>query len=151
MNRLQALERRGLSARLESTKRSSFVRRLASFGMCCLFLACLATTCQPQLPFERPSIVPASGPISGGTEVTIIGRNFSATSAVLFGDQAASSLTIVNDEVIRATTPPHPAGAVDIVILGPPNSVQLFAQAFTFEEPGVVTSPVPLIISVTSP
>ena len=105
--------------------------------------ACSASMCQTQLPFERPSIVPSSGPIAGGTEVTIIGSNFDASSAVIFGDQAASSFTVVNENVIQATTPAHEAGAVDVVILDDDNDTQLFAEAFTFEAPAAEPLPEP--------
>ncbi len=97
--------------------------------------ASTASTCQVPLPFERPSIVPSNGPTAGGTQVTIIGSNFSASSAVLFGDQAAAEFTIINENVIQATTPAHAAGVVDVVILDDDNEIQLFPEAFTFEEP----------------
>lgn len=110
----------------------------------------LATTCQPQLPFERPSIVPATGPVDGGTEVTIIGNNFSASSAVLFGDQAASSFTVVNESVIQAVTPAHPAGAVDVVILDENNEAQVFSESFTFEAPAASPAPAPTPLTIVS-
>jgi len=112
--------------------------------------ACTASTCQVQLPFERPSIVPSNGPIAGGTEVTIIGSNFSASSAVLFGDQAAAELTIINENVIQVTTPAHPAGVVDVVILDDDNEIQLFPEAFRFEAPAAQPAPTPTPLSITS-
>ena len=119
-----------------------------------VFWACSASMCQTQLPFERPSIVPSTGPIAGGTDVTIIGSNFDESSAVIFGDQAASSFTVVNENVIQATTPAHPAGAVDVVILDDDNQIQLFAEAFTFEapaaEPAPEPAPAPTPIAITS-
>ena len=150
MSRVAALGGQGSSSRPEATKKSSVVRCAASLGICGVLLACLATTCQPTLPFERPSIVPANGPAAGGTEVTIIGRGFTASSAVLFGDQAASSVTVVNDSVIRATTPAHTAGPVDVVILAARDRRQLFAQAFTFEDPPVVPAPAPTPLTIFS-
>lgn len=139
-----------------STRRlSSTVKPLVSRRTTVLFIggtlfACLATMCQPQLPFDRPSIVPANGPVAGGTEVTIIGNNFSASSAVLFGDQAASSFTIINESVIQAVTPAHPAGAVDVVILDEDDAAQLFSQAFTFEEAATLPAPAPTPLSIAS-
>ncbi|MCC7002496.1 MAG: IPTL-CTERM sorting domain-containing protein, partial [Gemmatimonadaceae bacterium] len=65
------------------------------------------------------SITPTTGPVQGGTTVTIDGADFSGASAVRFGAVAATSFTVVSDTRIIATAPPNAAGAVDIIIVTP--------------------------------
>ncbi|MGE4254461.1 MAG: IPT/TIG domain-containing protein [Xanthobacteraceae bacterium] len=62
---------------------------------------------------------PSSGPTLGGTTVTITGSNLSGATSVMFGGTAATSLTVVNDTTITATTPAHAAGTVDVAITTP--------------------------------
>ncbi|MEZ0579117.1 IPT/TIG domain-containing protein [Nocardioides sp. MH1] len=52
------------------------------------------------------SISPSSGPITGGTEVTITGTGFSAATAVDFGSGHVTDFTIDSDTQITATAPP---------------------------------------------
>ncbi len=52
------------------------------------------------------SIVPNSGPIAGGTKVTITGSSFTTASAVKFGSTPASAFTVDSDTQITATVPP---------------------------------------------
>jgi len=57
---------------------------------------------------------PNSGPLSGGTTVTISGANFTGVSAVTFGDTAATSFSVDSLTRIRAVAPPHTAGTVGV-------------------------------------
>jgi hypothetical protein len=60
----------------------------------------------------------SSGATAGGTSVTITGTGFSGASAVSFGSTPAASFTVVSAARIRAITPPHAAGAVDVIVTG---------------------------------
>jgi hypothetical protein len=51
--------------------------------------------------------------------VTITGAYFTGTTTVRFGDTNASQLTVVSDQEVKALTPAHPPGKVDIVIVTP--------------------------------
>lgn len=63
------------------------------------------------------TISPVSGPVSGGTTVTINGFGFSSSGlGVKFGGAAATSVTFVSDTKITAVTPPHVAGFVDLEV-----------------------------------
>jgi hypothetical protein len=60
--------------------------------------------------FPPPSIlsaVPGSGPISGGTEVTIVGSNFDVDgrTQVFFGSQPAKSVSCISPGECKAVTP----------------------------------------------
>ena len=65
-------------------------------------------------------ITPNSGPVAGGTVVTISGTNFVGTSSVTFGGTAANlAACTVTDSLITCTTPAHAAGSVDVAITAP--------------------------------
>lgn len=150
MNHSLHSNRRTKSSAFKTNRRSKLARCISAIAAIGMAFVSIATMCQPALPFETPSIVPANGPSAGGTEVTIIGTKFSESSAVLFGDQAASSFTIVNENVIQAVTPVHPAGAVDVVIIDDDDLVQLFASAYTFEDPPAEPAPAPTPLTIAS-
>jgi DNA-binding beta-propeller fold protein YncE len=62
------------------------------------------------------AISPSSGPVAGGTTVTLTGTNLTGASAVSFGGTAASSFTVNSASQITATAPAGAAGAVDVTI-----------------------------------
>jgi hypothetical protein len=62
------------------------------------------------------SVSPQSGPVSGGTTVTITGTGFTGTTKVAFGPVAAGSFTLVSDSEITAVTPAQPAGARGVYV-----------------------------------
>ncbi|RUR01400.1 IPT/TIG domain-containing protein [Labedella endophytica] len=65
------------------------------------------------------AIDPEAGPIAGGTDVTITGSCFTGATDVLFGDESATSFTVVSDTEITAVTPAGDAiGAVDVTVVG---------------------------------
>jgi len=67
-------------------------------------------------PPTAASLTPNSGPVTGGTKVTITGTGFSAATGVTFGGIAGSEFRIVSDTEIRVSTPAHAVGTVDVVI-----------------------------------
>ena len=92
------------------------------------------------------SVSPASGPISGGTSVTITGTNFTGATRVNFGIVAATNVTVVSATAITATSPTA-TGIVDVTVTTPGGtSATSSADQFTFA--AVVTK---LSISAASP
>ncbi|HET6793321.1 MAG TPA: IPT/TIG domain-containing protein [Acidimicrobiales bacterium] len=86
----------------------------------------------PPSPTVR-SVSPRTGPASGGTWVTILGSGFSGAEGVRFGQAAATRFTVDSDGRIRALTPVHLPGSVDVVVdtprgASPPSS----GDSFTF-------------------
>lgn len=77
------------------------------------------------------SIDPTSGPIAGGTEVTIIGTNFMDGDTVKFGDSPAGSVTVVSDTEIHATTPGG-TGVVDVSVTNGAGQTGTLPDAFTY-------------------
>ena len=70
------------------------------------------------------SVIPAEGPASGGTTVTITGTGFATCTIcspalppeVLFGSTQAESVTLVNETTLRVVTPPRPPGQVQVTV-----------------------------------
>ena len=65
----------------------------------------VAPTPQSLFPYIQ-SITPASGPLAGGTMVTIFGDNFTDIATVKFGNELAT-FTIINSTQILATSPAY--------------------------------------------
>ncbi|PJJ71104.1 IPT/TIG domain-containing protein [Diaminobutyricimonas aerilata] len=66
------------------------------------------------------SLSPGSGPLTGGTVVTIDGTGFANATGVTFGGVSATDVEVLSDDRIRATTPPATdPGTVDVVIVDP--------------------------------
>jgi prepilin-type processing-associated H-X9-DG protein len=61
----------------------------------------------------------SSGPVIGGTVATINGTGFTGATVVLFGTTPAAAFTVNSDTSITATSPPGPAGPVDIIVTTP--------------------------------
>ncbi len=102
-----------------------------------------ATPPAPPTP-TTTGILPTSGPVGGGTAVTLTGTNYSAGATVSIGGSAASSVTVLNATTITAGTKPHAAGAVDVVVTSNGVANTLMA-AFTYEAPAPPPPPLPPI------
>ena len=91
------------------------------------------------------SITPTSGPAAGGTSVTITGTNFTPSTAVHFGNVAATAVTVSGTTSITATSPAEPAGTVNVTVTTPagPSSTST-ADEFTYTVPatGAAYTPV---------
>ncbi|MER5430680.1 IPT/TIG domain-containing protein [Streptomyces sp. NPDC002588] len=60
------------------------------------------------------AVQPLSGPIAGGTQLTISGRGFTGATAVTIGNLPATGFSVTADTSILATAPPHAAGAATV-------------------------------------
>ena len=70
----------------------------------------------------RPSVTsvsPATGSSSGGTWVDISGGALSRETAVSFGGVSAARVEVVSDSQLRALSPQHDPGPVDITVTTP--------------------------------
>ncbi len=85
---------------------------------------------------EVTGVSPNSGPIAGGTSVTITGKYFTEAYSVTFGGADARSFTVLSDTSIRAVAPDHGAGTVDIQVSTPGGSSKIVsADRYTFTAP----------------
>nr|WP_246670128.1 IPT/TIG domain-containing protein [Bradyrhizobium stylosanthis] len=87
------------------------------------------------------SISPTSGPTTGGTTVIITGTNLSGASAVKFGANNATGVTVNSSTQITATSPAGTAGIVDVTVTtSVATSATSAADQFTYVAAPTVTS-----------
>jgi hypothetical protein len=92
------------------------------------------------------SVSPSSGPMAGGTSVTITGTSLTGASSVQFGSAAASSFTVNSGTSMTATSPPGQVGAADVTVTTPGGtSADNPGDVFTY------TSPAPPTVTNVSP
>jgi alpha-tubulin suppressor-like RCC1 family protein len=85
------------------------------------------------VPPTVSSISPARGAVVGGWPVTITGTNFVAgQSMITFGGSVATNVVVASATSLTATTPPHAAGVVDVVVTTPDGNATI-AAGFTFD------------------
>jgi hypothetical protein len=86
------------------------------------------------------SIDPSSGPLAGGTAVTITGTGFEAGATVTIGGASATSVVVVSDTSITAVTPSGTAGAKDVVATNADSGLTgTLAGGFTYAPGGAST------------
>jgi hypothetical protein len=117
----------------------------------------LASGCSPAPVPAVTSIAPMSGPVAGGTSVTVTGTGFEAPLTVAFGDNAATDVVVVSETTITATSP---AGTgvvptVDVVVLAiggksAASASDLFTYLPDLDAPGAPPKPTVTIVCRTA-
>jgi subtilisin-like proprotein convertase family protein len=97
------------------------------------------------------SVTPGSGDVSGGTDVTITGSNFSAGAEVRFGVYKATNVVVINETTITAATPANIPGAVDVTVSNPPNSDDLVPSGTLVNGFTYTGAPLPPVIKRITP
>ena len=119
-------------------------------GMSAISMADKFTYVAPPAIPTIASISPTSGPVAGGTPVTITGSNFTGATKVLFGAVAASSFTVNSATQITAVSPAAAgSGTVDVTVTTPGGTSAISpADKFTYVAPPAI--PIVTGISPTS-
>ena len=76
-------------------------------------------------------VTPPNGPTAGGTATTLTGLNFASPCSVAFGGNAATDVSFVSSTSLKATSPAHAAGTVDVAVTCGTDHYTL-AGAFTY-------------------
>jgi hypothetical protein len=84
------------------------------------------------------AISPVAGKPAGHTAVRILGTGFQSGAIVTF-DGNAKPATVESGHVILTTAPPHPAGAIDIVVINPDGRTSRLEKAFAYVEDFLAT------------
>ena len=90
------------------------------------------------------AIAPTSGPVAGGTAVTVTGSGFVAGTTVDFGAAVATGVTVTTSTSLVATTPTATAGAVAVTVANPGGtSATGPPDTFTYDNIPAVTAVTP--------
>ena len=84
------------------------------------------------------TVTPATGPVAGGTPVTIIGSSFAPSGVRVLFDGAEAASPMVSDGEISCILPAHAAGAVDVTVVNPDGVSGTLAGAFTYRASGEI-------------
>ncbi len=88
-------------------------------------------------------VVPATGPTTGGTELTLSGTGFAEGAIVRLDGVAATNVVVASSSSISATAPAHAVGSVDVEVENPDGQLATLAGAFTY-----MASPAPTLAVV---
>ena len=90
---------------------------------------------------DLTGVTPDSGPMAGGTAVTLSGSDFTSVggTTVHFDGLNASGVQVVNDTTITCTTPAHAAGLVDVEVSNDFGN-DVLSNGFTYNSPPVISS-----------
>jgi C1A family cysteine protease/dipeptidyl aminopeptidase/acylaminoacyl peptidase len=95
--------------------------------------ASLRATVQEGVAPAITTISPASGPVTGGTPVTITGTGFVSGATVKIGVNAATDVAFVNTTTITAKTPlSATVGPKDVVVTNPDTQSGTLTNGFTY-------------------
>lgn len=86
------------------------------------------------------SVSPASGPVSGGTLVTINGSGFESGSSISFAGAQATSVSFISSTQLQAVTPSGAAGAVNVTVTTPDPGSATLSNGFMYVSNPTVTS-----------
>lgn len=81
------------------------------------------------------SITPKSGPVAGGTTVTIAGTNFQSGLTVTFGGVVATINSVTATSIGVTSPAASAAGPVNVVVTNPSSSSATLANGFTYLGP----------------
>jgi len=81
---------------------------------------CTIGAYEPQAMPTLTAMSPTSGPVAGGSSVTLFGAGFLPGATVAFGPNPAIAVTVINPTAITVTTPAHiVAGTVNVAVTNP--------------------------------
>ena len=82
------------------------------------------------------SVDPASGPLAGGTTVTVTGVGLTAATSVLFGQVHGTAIHVTSDTTLTVVSPAQAAGTVDVLVTTAGGTSPAWeGDEFTYESP----------------
>ncbi len=93
------------------------------------------------------SVLPAVGPTTGGTPITVEGDGFLKDTVLMVGGRLAFQTRVLSESLMVALTPPGAAGPRDITVV---NAMGTFTarRAFRYVEPPTIASCEPAVVPV---
>lgn len=86
-------------------------------------------------------ISPSSGPVGGGTQISLTGTNFLAGATVSVGGSPCLNVSVLNDTTITCDTPAGTSGDVGVTVTTPGGTTS--PQTFTYQDLPTVTAVAP--------
>ena len=93
----------------------------------------------PPAPTVR-SILPTSGPTSGGDNIRVDGSGFQSGATVLL-DGVAAHVTSLTNTVIAVRTPAHAIGPADLVVMNPDGQTATLPQGYIYGVFSITANP----------
>ncbi len=84
------------------------------------------------------NVSPASGPVTGGTRVTLRGTSFTEPAEVFFGETPATSVVVLDEVSVAATSPEGSLGPVTVRVITPGGEAEL-PEGFTYQRELLLT------------
>jgi len=100
---------------------------------------------------ELTAIVPASGPVTGGSTAVLAGEQFKPGLHVYIGYKPAAGISYVSDQETVLVVPPGEAGPADVIAVNPDGTTAVLDSGFSYFDPSVVGTPPPAIAGVFPP
>lgn len=91
------------------------------------------------------SVSPVSGPVAGGTSLTLTGAGFRPGATVTVGGAAATSVAVLGATAVTAVTPAAAAGPAHVVVTNPDAQASSLLNGFTYLSG---TAPAPTLAAV---
>ena len=95
--------------------------------------------------FRIDSVIPARGPLSGGTQVHVHGADLSSGTELLFGDKPAE-VTLSQGQLVAITPPAEAYGPVTVRAIAADGEISEIPNGFTYADPVQVDDVVPHIL-----
>jgi hypothetical protein len=114
----RAMQMEGVQTDLQKAKEAILPLRLAVQGgddADAWYLVTNDPAFSPPAP-TIDTVTPSTGPIAGGTTVTITGADLDGATAVTFGGTAGTGLAVIDSGELTVTTPASTSGAKDVVV-----------------------------------
>jgi len=83
-------------------------------------------------PFSISSIAPDSGPVTGGTSVTLDGGGFQVGASVMIGGVPARISALTSDQITATTGIARTAGGCDVEVTNPGGQSIVLTRGFTY-------------------
>ncbi len=100
-----------------------------------VLMALAALVLLPAPVYAQPiisAVTPATGPATGGTQVTITGAGFVSGASVVFGTTFSPQVIVTNSNVLVATTPAGAAGNASIIVVNPDGTAATTSLSFLY-------------------
>lgn len=94
---------------------------------------------------QLTGVVPATGPIAGGTPLTITGGDFQPGATVTIGGAAAGSVVVGSASQITCTAPAGTLGPANIVVTNPDTQQATLSAGYTYIANLAVSGVTPLV------